>query len=144
MARKTGHPLIKGVSFVPTGETATALDQIRAKKAAKAAATITDGTKTMGPARNTYSAEEVIEFRDTDHTPYNKRPGSVKSQVVVQVRRPENLEHRNWVNFTVEETTTTDPHGRVSAGRTQTRTISYSMPRAMFEAMVAHVNKGTN
>ena len=94
-------------------------------------------TKTIGAPRYIYSPEEVIEFRDDDHTPYNKRSGECDSVLVAQVRSPLNAD---WVNFIVEETTTLLTHvGKPK--RTQSRTINFTMSREQFAAVVAHVKR---
>jgi len=93
-------------------------------------------TLIKSPKHSVYSAHEVIEFRDDDHSLYNKR-GGYESQLAVQVRAPI---ASDWVNFNVEETTTTKNYGD-KPDRTQSRTISFTMTREMFAAVVAHVNR---
>lgn len=134
MARKTKtHPLIKSVTFTPTGDTAKELDRIRNAKGTR----LVDGSRTMGAPLYTYSSEEVIEFRDTDHTPHNKRPSEVDSTLVVQFRHSK---VGKWLHVVAEETTTTKSYGDKS-DRTQSRTISFTMPQAMFDALVEHTKR---
>lgn len=94
-------------------------------------------SKTIGKPAYTYSPEEVIEFRDTDHTPYNKRSGEVESRLTTQVRAPARAD---WVNFNVEEETTTKTYDGKQP-RTSTRAVSFTMSREQFAAIVAHVNR---
>lgn len=105
---------------------------------AKVPTPLTDGTKTMGPPRYTHSPEEVIEFRDSDHTPYNKRPGKVDSKLVVQFRHSQ---VGKWLNVNVEETTTSKNYDADKPDRTQSRTISFTLSQTMVDALVAHVQR---
>lgn len=97
-------------------------------------------TKSLGPARYAYFAHEVVEYRDDDHTPFNKRSGSCDSELVVQFRAPN---HGEWVNFNVMETTTTKNYGH-GRDTTKSRTISFNLTREQFAAVVAHVNRKTD
>lgn len=97
--------------------------------------------KTIGKPRYAYSAEEVIEFRDADHTPFNKRSGEVESVLIAQIRSPLKAD---WVNFSVEEITTTNKDSSTKAARTATRTITFTMTRDQFESVVAHVRRTTD
>lgn len=88
-----------------------------------------------GKAHYTYSSDEVIWARDNDHTPYNKRAGEVESELRVAIRAPLNSK---WVNFNVEEMTR-------AAGepthKNRSRSISFSLTREQFAAIVAHVQR---
>jgi hypothetical protein len=90
-----------------------------------------------GKTYNTYSDDEVVWLRDEDHTPYNKRVGEVDSVLNVEVRAPS---HAKWIGFRVEETTTTKNYGN-KPDRTASRTISFNIPREMFDAIAAHVRR---
>lgn len=97
-------------------------------------------SKTVGKPGYAYSEHEVIEFRDKDHTPYNKRPCEVASVLNVQFRSPLG---GDWISIHTEETTTT-PNYNGGKDRTQSRVINFTMTREMFAAIVAHVNREKN
>lgn len=86
-----------------------------------------------------YSADEVIAFRDDDHTPYNKRAGECDSTIELQVRSPINAE---WINIHLEERTVTKSKEYSSEpyrSRTATRVLSINLSREQFAAIAAHV-----
>lgn len=95
-------------------------------------------TMHQNPKPFAYSKQEVIEFRDQEHTPFNKRSGECDSVCAVQIRAPLKSD---WVNFNVEEITTTKNYDPDKKDRTQSRTISFTLTREQFAAVVAHVNR---
>lgn len=94
--------------------------------------------KTMGrPGITTYSSHEVIEFRDDEHLPYNKRAGECESSsLIVQFRAPI---HRKWISIQSKEITTTKRLGKEP--RTHSRVISFTITREQFDEIVAHINR---
>jgi len=80
--------------------------------------------------------EPVITVRDDDHTPYNKRPGSCKSFVTLEV-----LTHRRgeWTTFKLEEITTNE-NWDTGKKTTQTRTITMTLPKAIADEVAKVVS----
>ena len=66
-----------------------------------------DRTPSFGAPFSKYGDDrtvEAIQYRDCDHTPYNKRPGSCDSQLTFEVSRHN---RGDWINFIMTEITTT-------------------------------------
>jgi hypothetical protein len=84
--------------------------------------TLSDPFPTFKDSNNIWK----IKFHDGKHTPYNKRPGEVKSIAELTVQRCE-IGDPPWVEFIMEEITTSD-NGRV-AGRTITTVMTLDMAK---------------
>jgi len=91
-------------------------------------------TNTYGHSGN--MGEPVITVRDDDHTPYNKRPGSCKSFVTLEV-----LTHRSggWTTFKLEEITT-NTNWDSGKKTTQTRTITMTLPKKIADEVAKVVS----
>lgn len=82
-----------------------------------------------------YGVMEAIQYRDPDHTPYNKRPGSVDSVLQIEASR---MLGGDAVSISMEEITTTKNWG-TGAVRTAGRTISASLPLAEAEKLACFI-----
>lgn len=77
----------------------------------------------------------VFNFRDDDHTPFNKRHGQVKSVATAEI-----LHHRGnadvdaWLSINLSEITTSD-NGRVAS-----RTIAVTLDKNSRAALLAMLN----
>lgn len=93
--------------------------------------------KLFGPHRahdighETNPTGTAMTVRDNDHTPWNKRHADKSCQASLYVSNGP-----DWVSVRLEETE------QYKSGQTRTHVISMSLPRAMAEAIAAHVLNG--
>lgn len=77
----------------------------------------------------------VFNFRDDDHTPYNKRHGEVASIATAEILNHRgNANYDAWLSITLCEITTSNK------GHVASRTIAVTLDKVAREALLAMLN----